>query len=172
MARTNLLILVLGFYNTVTCVKTCLEITTHHECYYYLPPQFGYHQVALSSHTLDQNNESYSHDHPYPLRQRFFVEPKSARGAIKCDVAVTTNSTEKLASVLVLPYSPTSKDTTPEPIRVANHSLPSSHPSTGPPSPISDIRPHFRPIASLDSNSSPATQSYYTNGGKERVTIV
>ena len=81
--------------------------------------------MALSSHTLDQNNESYSHDHPYPLQQRFFVEPKSARGAIKCDVAVATNSTEKLASVLVLPYSPTSKDTTPEPI-----------PSTGPPSPV------------------------------------
>ena len=102
------------------------------------PEQFGYHQVALSSQSIymNQNTNSYSHDHPYPLQQRFFIEQKTARGAIKCDVAVSDASHQKLASCLVLPYSPTSKDTTPEPSRAANtSSIPSSRSSTRPPSP-------------------------------------
>ena len=89
---------------------------------------------------MNQNTNSYSHDHPYPLQQRFFIEPKTARGAIKCDVTVsdvTVSDTShlKLASCLVLPYSPTSKDATPEPARAADmNSMPSSRTSTGPPS--------------------------------------
>lgn len=85
---------------------------------------------------MNQNSNSYSHDHPYPLQQRFFIEPKTARGAIKCDVVVSDALHQKLASCLVLPYSPTSKDTTPEPARATNAgSFPSSRSSTCSPSP-------------------------------------
>lgn len=88
--------------------------------------QFEYHQVALSSQALDVRADSISHDHPYPLSQGFFIEPRLARGAIKCDVIVTNTTNEKLTSVFVVPYSPTSKDASPEP---------SSRTSTAPPSP-------------------------------------
>ena len=143
----------------------------------YTPMQFNYHQVALSSDTPDQSPDAYSHDHPYPLRQRFYIEPKAhPHGTIKCNVTVhnsdNTASNQRLASVLVLPYAPlTSKDTTPEPSRVgvtaADISLPPSCPSTGPPSPSGNGGLQFRSLTPLGSGS-----LQNSNGTKSKVTVV
>ena len=118
--------------------------------------QFNYYQVALSSDTPDQSPDTYSHDHPYPLRQRFYIEPKThAHGTIKCNITVHNTSTnQRLASVLVLPYAPpTSKDTTQEPslagVTAADISLPPSRPSTGPPSPSGNGGLQFRSLTPL-----------------------
>ena len=134
----------------VFCLTLFLALSIH--------TQFNYHQVALSSDTPDQSPDAYSHDHPYPLRQRFYIEPKThVHEAIKCNITVHNTSTnQRLASALVLPYAPpTSKDTTPEPSRAgvtpADISLPPSRPSTGPPSPSGNGGLQFRSLTPLSS---------------------
>ena len=88
-----------------------------------------------------------------------------------------TSTNQRLASVLVLPYAPTSKDTTPEPSRVhiaADINLPPSRPSTHPPSPCGSISQSLgglklRPIGPL-SGSLQAMQN--SNGAKSRHTDI
>lgn len=90
-----------------------------------------------------------------------------------CDIIVQNTSTnQRLASVLVLPYAPpTSKDTTPEPSRAAaaDISLPSSRPSTGPPSPTASGGLHFRTLGTPSGSLLALPNS---NGTKSKVTVV
>ena len=147
-----LLLMTLCIVKISICLILFLSLSMH--------TQFNYHQVALSSDTPDQSRDTYSHDRPYPLRQRFYIEPKThSHGAIKCNITVhnsdNTASNQRLASVLVLPYvPPTSKDTTPEPSRAgtpADISLPPSRPSTGPPSPSGNGGLQLRILTPLSS---------------------
>ena len=64
--------------------------------------QFFYTQVSLAQ---DTDSDTYSHQLIYPPRQRFFIEPKDARNAVKCTVTVA-NTIRELCKLLVIPYSP------------------------------------------------------------------
>ena len=81
-----------------------------------------------------------------------------------------TSTNQKLASVLVLPYAPTSKDTTPEPSRLyvaADISLPPSRPSTGPPSPSGSTS---QSLGGLQLRLPGSLQN--SNGANSRMTVV
>ena len=64
--------------------------------------QFPYSQIALTHHT---DRSTYSHKLAYPPCERFFIEPKRARNAVKCKLTVADTIAD-LCAVLVVPYSP------------------------------------------------------------------
>ena len=135
-------------WSIMTAIKTAMLCILYDHLGSFFSLQFGYNQIALTSQALDhaQSSNTYSHDHPYPLRQRFFIGPtENTRGAVKCEVIVSDTLTprQKLTSTVVIPYSPTSKDATPEP---------SSRSSTRPPSPTNS-RLHLRSTAPSETGS-------------------
>ena len=77
---------------------------------YFSPPhspphlfwQLRYTQVAL---TQDTDSDSYTHRPVYPPCKRFFIEPKAAASAIKCNITVV-DSQQELCRLLVVPFSP------------------------------------------------------------------
>lgn len=82
---------------------------------------------------------------------------------------------------MVLPYAPTSKDTTPEPSRVhniiaADISLPPSRPSTGPPSPSGSTSQSLGGLQLRPLHVGPLSGSLQAmhngNGAKSKVTVV
>ena len=75
----------------------------------YSPPhlfhQLRYTQVALTQDTDSDAYTSYSHHLVYPPCKRFFIEPKAAASAIKCNITVI-DSQRELCKLLVVPFSP------------------------------------------------------------------
>ena len=75
----------------------------------YSPPhlfrQLRYTQVALTQDTDSDAYTSYSHRLVYPPCKRFFIEPKAAASAIKCNITVI-DSQRELCRLLVVPFSP------------------------------------------------------------------
>ena len=55
--------------------------------------------------TQDTDSDSYSHHPVYPPCKRFFIEPKAAASAIKCNITVV-DSQQELCRLLVVPFSP------------------------------------------------------------------
>ena len=75
----------------------------------YSPPhlfrQLRYTQVALTQDTDSDAYTSYSHRLVYPPCKRFFIEPKAAASAIKCNITVI-DSQRELCRLLVVPFAP------------------------------------------------------------------
>ena len=61
--------------------------------------------MALTQDTDSDAYTSYSHCLVYPPRKRFFIEPKAAASAIKCNITVI-DSQRKLCRLLVVPFAP------------------------------------------------------------------
>ena len=55
--------------------------------------------------TQDTDSDSYTHHPIYPPCKRFFIEPKAAASAIKCNITVV-DSQQELCRLLVVPFSP------------------------------------------------------------------
>ena len=55
--------------------------------------------------TQDTDSDSYTHHPVYPPCNRFFIEPKAAASAIKCNITVV-DSQQELCRLLVVPFSP------------------------------------------------------------------
>lgn len=55
--------------------------------------------------TQDTDSDSYSHRPVYPPCKRFFIEPKAAASAIKCNITIV-DSQQELCRLLVVPFAP------------------------------------------------------------------
>ena len=55
--------------------------------------------------TQDTDSDSYSHRLVYPPCKRFFIEPKAAASAIKCNITIV-DSQQELCRLLVVPFAP------------------------------------------------------------------
>ena len=61
--------------------------------------------MALTQDTDTDSYTSYSHRLVYPPCNRFFIEPKAAASAIKCNITVIDSQWE-LCRLLVVPFAP------------------------------------------------------------------
>ena len=55
--------------------------------------------------TQDTDSDSYTYRPVYPPCKRFFIEPKAAASAIKCNITVV-DSQQELCRLLVVPFAP------------------------------------------------------------------